>query len=233
MSAKEKIGRWLNRTKDALGLWALLPPSLVAIVSAYLANGVSWINQYGAWGWFMSGLAAFLTSSVAFALIARTKIWRVEARSRARTIGDSSPFDPMARVYENKRLYLRDLAPLGRRQVIGKTFINCEIIGPGAVVLGLRVSDKNPPPLMKNSGTFDVDCIEIDPSVRSQLAVEFYDCDFDGCKFYHMSLLFTERQNDTLHWITKDARQAVLPDVGGALTAYAMAKEETGDGKVG
>lgn len=226
MLAKEKFGRWLNRVRDALGLWALIPPSFVALVSAYLSTSVGWISQYGAWGWFMSGLVAFLVSSVAFALIARTKIWRVEARSRARTLGDSSPFDPMARVYENKRLYLRDLAPLGRRQVTDKTFINCEIIGPGTAVLGLRMKDTNPPPVFSECLTFDVDCIEVDGRIRSQLAVEFFDCDFRRCRFYHMSLLFIERQNDTLHWITKDSRQAVLLAVEGPKA------EDASDGKV-
>lgn len=211
MAAREVFDRWFTRLSNALGFWAVVPPSLVAIVSAYLASTVDWINDYGAWGWFMSGLVAFLLASVSFSLIARTRLWRVEARSRARVLGDSSPFDPMARVYENKRLFLRDLAPLGRRLVIGKTFINCEIIGPGAVVLGLRSDESKPFPVMRNSNTYDVDCIEIDPAQRSSLAVEFYDCDFDGCNFYHMSLLFTGRENDTLHWITKDSRQALLP----------------------
>lgn len=122
-------------------------------------------------------------------------------------MGDSSPFDPMARVYENKRLYLRDLAPVGRKQVVGKSFINCEIIGPGTAILGLRSSESKPFPVMKDSHTFDVDCIEFDPARQSNLAISFLDCDFAECKFYHMTLLFMSRENDTLNWITPDFRQ--------------------------
>ena len=93
--------------------------------------------------------------------------------------------------------------------MLNKSFINCEIIGPGTAVLGLRSNEAKPFPSFKDCLTFDVDCIEI--GAVSQLAVEFPDCDFDGCRFYHMTLLFLERGNDSLHWITKDSRQAVLP----------------------
>jgi hypothetical protein len=63
---------------------------------------------------------------------------------------------------------------------------------------------------MKSCNTFDVDCIEVDPAIRSQLAVAFMDCDFDGCSFYHMTLLFMTRDNDTLHWITPNFNQLSL-----------------------
>lgn len=171
----------------------------------------SGINQFGPFGWFASALVSFLISAIAFGVIARSRLWRVEARSRARTLGDSSPFDPMARVFESKRLYLRDLAPLGRKKVTGKSFINCEIIGPGTAVLLLQSDPSKPPNAFKDNHIFDVDCIEIDPKITSQLAIEFWDCDFKDCNFYHLSLLFIRRENDTLNWITKDSRQALLP----------------------
>jgi hypothetical protein len=62
-------------------------------------------------------------------MLAAGKNWRADARIKEHLSSDSSPFDPMAKVYENKRLFLKDLAPAGRRLVFGKTFINCEIIG--------------------------------------------------------------------------------------------------------
>lgn len=204
--------RWFGRAANAYAFSALIPSSLVAIVSAYLSTGVHWISQFGAWGWFTSGLSAFVLSSAAFALNARTRLWRIEAKSRERMVGDSSLFDPMARVYENKRLYLRDLAPLGRKKVIGKKFVNCEIIGPGTAVLGLRSGDQLPFPQMKNCATFDVDCIEIDRDVISQLAVAFVDCDFDECHFYSLTLLFLSRENESLHWITPKAAILTLED---------------------
>jgi hypothetical protein len=208
---------WLERLLGVgASIWTFLAPvvpgTVAAIVIGTASSSVAWLNQFGAFGWLVSGLIAFVLTAVAMALIAKARIWRIEAKARARQIGESSPFDPMARIYEGKRLYLRDLAPVGRKQVIDKKFVDCEIIGPGTAVLGLRSSDHKPFPQMKDSSTFDVDAVEIRSDVISQLAVAFVDCDFDGCKFYHMTLLFTERMNHNLHWITKPATPQLLED---------------------
>jgi hypothetical protein len=204
--------RWVNLAANAYTFWGIVPPGLLAVIGALLSTGVHWISQFGAFGWFMSGLLVFVLSSLGFGVLARTRLWRIESKSRNRMIGDSSHFDPMARVYENKRLYLRDLAPVGRRQVKKKKFIACEIIGPGTVVLGTKSSDKIPFPQMKDCNTFDVDCIEIAHNVRSQLAVDFLDCDFDGCSFYSLTLLFLVRENDSLHWITPVKGAPAMPE---------------------
>lgn len=205
------IDRWFSRGANAISFWQVLPAGALAVLSAYLSTGVAWINEnLGAWGWLMSGVLAFAVSSAGIGLLARARLWRLEAQARARVEDISSPFDPMNRVHEDKRLYLRDLAPLGRRSVIGKKFINCEIIGPGTVILGLRSSDQKPWPTFHMCETFDVDCVEIDAARQSALAISFPDCDFEGCRFYHMTMLFMGRTNDTLNWITPDFRQPPL-----------------------
>jgi hypothetical protein len=148
-------------------------------------------------------------------VLARAKYLKVETVARERTIGDGSPFDPMARVFENKRLYLRDLAPLGRRAVNGKKFINCEIIGPGTAIIGMRSSETKPWPKMDNCHTDDVDCVQIAPTAQSRLAVSFLDCDFESCNFFQMTLLFYQRQNENLYWITPSADEPQLLLEGG------------------
>lgn len=192
MAAKETIDRWFNRLANTVSFWTIVPPGILAVVSAVLASGVGLINQFGAWGWFTAGLVAFFLSSVAFALIARTKLWRFEAKRTALLAGDGSPFDPMASVYEGKRLYLRDLAPAGRNLVVGRTFINCEIIGPGTIIVGTRTSDSKPWPAITNTGMIDSDCIQIFPDAKSALAVNFLDCAFHDTRFFHLTLLFIE-----------------------------------------
>jgi hypothetical protein len=194
--------RWSNRLANYSALLPLVPASAFAVIAGYLSTGVQRISQFGAFGWFTTGFITFVLSGLAFAMFARARLWWIDARNRARLMSDSSPFDPMARVYEEKRLFLRDLAPVGRRQVFGKKFINCEIIGPGTALIGLRSSETRPFPKITDSRTYDVDCIQVDPTVASNLAIAFPDCDFEGCGFYHMTLLASERTNETLHWIT-------------------------------
>lgn len=209
-----KIGqifdRWLGRASGLYTFWTLAPAGTVAVLSAYLSTGVGWIAAMGPFGWFSAGVAGFFLSSVGFAAVSRTKLWRLETKRQARILGESSAFDPMARVYENKRIYILDLAPIGRRYVADKKFIDCEILGPGTAILGLRSNEQKPWPKMSDCNTYDVDVIQIDPLSKSNLAISFFDCDFENCNFYHMTLLFLERENQTLNWITPDHRQMNL-----------------------
>jgi hypothetical protein len=211
MGSKKIAHRWALRIYGFATVWSVVPPSIAAVLTAYLSTGVHWISQFGWFGIFLSGLVGYAVGAFGMAQTAKAKLLRISAEHRGIVHGESASFDPLAKVYENKRLYLRDLAPVGRRFVIGKTFINCEIIGPGSAVLGTRSSEQKPFPSIRDSATYDVDCIEIDPTKQSVLAIAFPDCDFIGCQFFHMTLLFMQRENDTLHWITKDSRQALLP----------------------
>jgi hypothetical protein len=213
---REIAVRAWNGIVGAATLWPLIPAGAIGVITGWLASGASWIGAFGTLGWLTVGFAFFAASYLTFAFgsaaLSRSKLWRIEVRERGRLAGESPSFDPMSTVYRDKQLYLRDLAPMGRKQVIGKRFINCELIGPGTAVLGMKSDIHGPDYLMRKVRTFDVDCIQIVAEPRSQLAIEFVDCDFDECKFYHMTLLFFERSNDTLHWITPDLRPpALLP----------------------
>ena len=94
--------------------------------------------------------------------------------------------------------------PSGRRKISGKKFINCEIIGPGSVVLNLRSSDARPWPEFRNNTFHDVDMIQIKDGANSNNAIYFWDCDFDGCNFYQMNLLFYRRGANNWNWITPE-----------------------------
>jgi hypothetical protein len=207
----KQFERWLSRGANMATFLPLIPAGVLAVIGGYLSAGVGWIAALGAFGAFVSGLMVFLVSAAAFALIAKTKLWRIEGRVRSMAIGHSSPFDPMATVYENKRLYLADIAPLNRRFVLHKKFIRCEIIGPGNVLIGLRENDTKPFPQVQNN-VFNEDCnfIEIQPGSDPKNTVAFVGCDFDGCTFWSLNLLWLERVNEGWNWITRSSAQSLL-----------------------
>lgn len=172
------------------------------------------------------------------ALLAKTRDWRADARIKERLTSDSSPFDPMQMVFQNKRLFLRDLAPPGRRIVTGKKFINCEIIGPGNLVVALRSSHDKPYPVFNGNTFWDVDCIQVVPDVPSANAIIFPDCDFDGCNFYHLNLLFLHRDDPdnsgNWNWITPRVPEAgalMGPPLEEKVGKMIEARAQTDDGK--
>ena len=140
--------RWFGRIANAATFWQFAPPGFFALIGGYLA----WFSHFSALVWFASGVVTFVVTAFGFGVIARTKLWRLDAKHRERVGGDSSAFDPMAKVHQNKRLFLRDLAPLGRQIVSDKKFINCEIIGPGNVIAAVRSKDTLPFPRLRITG---------------------------------------------------------------------------------
>lgn len=153
------------------------------------------------------GMLAF----AAFRLIWNgARVLKANAKARERLSSGSSVFDPMETVFQNKRLFLRDLVPPGRRAIKGRKFINCEIIGPGSLVVSLRTDDTKPYPPFQENIFWDVDMIQVEPGKLSNNAVYFPDCGFEGCHFYNLNLHFYERMTEEWYWITPDFKQPRL-----------------------
>ena len=188
---------WSNLSNFALlGGWLVSAgffPTLLALSreASPLAYGVA----------ALSGVAAFFVLRL---LYLSGRIMRATARHRERLTSGSSPFDPMEKVYRDKRLFLRDLAPLGRKEVKGRKFINCEIIGPGDIVIDMRSHESKPFPTMRDNTFHDVNLIQSAPAEGKMVhnAVFFPDCDFENCSFYSLNALFTHRAREDLNWIT-------------------------------
>lgn len=205
--------KWTNRITTTAALWTLLPAGAIGVLTGWASTSVDWINQLGWFGWVWSGILAFAVTALALAALGRTRLWRAEAKMQERLAGDSSAFDPMASVFEDKRLYLRDLVPPGRKFIVGKTFIRCEIIGPGTIKLMTRSNEQKPWPTMDNNLMHDSDCIEVDPQLTPQNAIFFPDCSFRDCYFFNLTLMFDMRADGVgWNWITPDHRQGILAD---------------------
>jgi len=93
---------------------------------------------------------------------------------------------------------------------MGKKFINCEIVGPGNIVVAVRSEVTRPFPDFSGNTFHDVDCIEINPAMVSNTAIYFFDCSFSDCNFYQLNLLFFGRLPTDWHWMTPDYAQPKL-----------------------
>jgi hypothetical protein len=196
-----KVLDWLGKFVNAYTAWTVGFPIIAGLISAYLSNSVSSIKALGPWGWLMAGITVSLAAAAILALIARAQLWRVEAKFKELLSGDSSKFDSMQQLFQDKRVFLRDLVPPGGRIIKGRKFINCEIIGPGNMIVMLKL-DKQSYPTFKDNTYHNVDFIQIDENKQSNTAIYFYDCDFDGCNFYSVNLLFYTRITEEWAWIT-------------------------------
>lgn len=181
-----------------------------------LSTGAT-LLQYGIAA--VAGLIAFAVFRVCWN---GARILKANAIARERLSSESSSFDPMAREFVDKRLFLRDLVPPGRRRLDGRKFLRCEIIGPGNIVVMLRSDETQPWPIFQHNIFNDVDMVQIAKAKLSNTAIYFPDCDFEHCHFFNVNLMFFERQNENWWWITPDPAQPTLLPDGAATAAVAF-----------
>lgn len=178
------IDRWLGRLSGAYTFSPLLPAGLVGVVFGFLSQGVEWISQFGLFGWLSAGICAFAITGFGFATVARAQLWRVESKGRTQLSGESSPLDPMEPIFRNKRIKIIDLINPYDQVVLNKKFIDCEIIGPANILIMFNRSK------FHNNNFERSDSIEIRDDAIPQNATNIVECDFEGCRFFKVSMLF-------------------------------------------
>jgi hypothetical protein len=206
--------KWLSlgTASDVLGVgqWCwdkispLVLPGIMAVVIGFLASGVHWVNQFGHFGWAVAALGAFFVSSAALALLAKAKMWRTMAKDRTRLSSDSSPFDPMDDIFQNKRIKITDLVNPYDQVVMNKKFINCELIGPANIFIVFTNAK------FANNNFDKSDAVEIRDNALPMNAIAFGNCDFEKCRFFKVTMLFqtsSRKFADTIisnmNWLTQ------------------------------
>jgi hypothetical protein len=197
---------WIDIGNIALVVaWALAAGMFAWGVSA---SGI--FDRYAPFSWIF---AAFVGAGLA-ALICHAGVaaYRQFIRSRydAKLVAKGGALDPLARTYERKRIYLNEFALPSKPLIEGRTFIECEIIGPANVVLvsGNTVTDQQLPVC---------DAFLIAAGSEPTNGYAFRNCIFRNCAFVRVTLMVmsaeleTARRMDWLRWIS------VSPEVGGEL----------------
>jgi hypothetical protein len=108
----------------------ILPGTIGALVTGWLAMGVEQINQYGWFGWWCAAFGGFFVVTLLYLLIGYARNLMVQADAMRKWAREVDRIDPMAKVFENKRIRVSDLAHPITGKIKGKTFRESEILGP-------------------------------------------------------------------------------------------------------
>jgi hypothetical protein len=127
--------RWLGRGS---AVWSfggpIVPGTLGAVVTGYLSSWVSWISQWGAFGWWCAALAGGIATSVIYVAGAVARDLYSTARSKEKWAREVDSINPMDKVFHGRRIRLADLVHPIRKNIKDKNFADCELIGPANIV---------------------------------------------------------------------------------------------------
>lgn len=178
----KRSGSWVWTNLGNLTWFAGLLASFALPAWAVRVTGI--MAEWAPASWVAAGFAGMAIAVPLFALFAWAKGRLVRARYDARLLAQGGEIDPLAKTFERKRIFLNEFVLPSLPYVEGKTFIDCEIVGPANLILrsgnsvtaqklpycdGYVLSDFNLP---NNGYVFD-------------------NCVFRGCSFNRVSLMLT------------------------------------------
>jgi len=175
---------------------------VIAIISAFFATGVVWINAFGPFGWIMAGLVGFVltTAGLYLTVSVRGKMEMISATRKWRDAVDI--FNPMDKQIDGKRIAIRDLMHPAHSFVNDKTITNCQLVGPATILLMSGTVD--------SCGFLNCDLVRIKDETMIYSAVAFKECILRKCEFINCTVLVPDNMFDAfksvrdVNFITKD-----------------------------
>lgn len=188
-------------------------------LTAWAAKETSLLAEYAPLSWIAAGLTAFLVVSLVYLVSSIARSVSIRARYNRNLYERSGFVDPMAKTFEGKRIFLADFCLPSDPYITGKTFINCEIVGPANLFLrlGNRVDENQFP---------HCDAVALSPEARFYNGITLDSCMFRGCSFKRITFMITPEEYKTnrdvewLNWISRPVdNQMSLPGTDASPTS--------------
>lgn len=194
---------------DSIGSIAklLIPATLVGALTGWAAWFAGLLQQYAPLSWVVAGLVGALIVTAILMAMSISRLWWVNTTLQKQFYQGGDKINPVETVFRNQRIKLEDLMAPTIRDLKGKTFHGCDLLGP--IVLS---------PI---GGHFDtchwIACDHVLVRLRpgrhgmlisnSQNSYSVVDCRFLNCRFFHVTFLLPETtfpimQNNHPNWIT-------------------------------
>ena len=154
---------------------------------SYLADISVWLQPWGPIGWGAAGLATFLVLLSVLTLIRMGSAWvrsKHEIASYSEKQRSSISVNPIDDLFERKRFLVSEFYHPFLEENTGKVFRECEIMGPGNVLLTGHTD--MPRPKFRQC-----EFVVVDPKKPMYSVVCFKDSSFVDCSFYRVSFFVT------------------------------------------
>jgi hypothetical protein len=199
---QERFGVFLDAVESRWSL-AAHAATLITVVgaTAWGAWAASIFSQYAPLSWITAGIVGgFLWAVIRLIWVAGYRI-KIRAQYDAKFIEHGGQFNPLDLTFERQRIYLNDFALPSNPLIEGKTFIDCEIIGP-AIIYFKSSNSANPirPPKL--------DAVWLHPNAIMQNHFTFDNCIFRNCSFQRITLFasienyYLWKDNTNVNWIS-------------------------------
>lgn len=190
LSLGEKIVTW---GPPLLGL------SGTSAISAWAAKTTTWLSSLGPIAWVGAGIVGGLSFLVGYRLWVASATGLQRIRLAKKFEVEKSPINPLDDTFTRLRIPLSAFEKPIPEAIQNKTFVDCEIYGPGVIAF-LGTSH------IANNGFFYCDLVKIRPDIFVRNVIAFNNVTMRNCKLYKITLLvppaLTNQFPEGDQWIT-------------------------------
>ncbi|MBL6600016.1 MAG: hypothetical protein ISP41_14085 [Alphaproteobacteria bacterium] len=171
-----------------------------ATLPAWAVSAMEIFSQYAPLSWIAAGFVGFIVFCVGFLVYSKAHQIYVRSRFNARSISSGAYVDPMAKMFERKRIFLSDFCLPSSQVINDKNFVDCEIIGPAN--LYLAYGNKADEPVLPKC-----DATVLFPGAKFFNGITLIDCNFRRCSFQRVTFFVSDAEYplvknlDWLNWI--------------------------------
>ncbi|WP_425039382.1 hypothetical protein [Primorskyibacter sp. S187A] len=200
------------RLSLATVIWSLLVPAGSFALPAWATKATGVFSEYAPLSWVVAGFGGLLCYALAVFIYGTGQQRSVRSRYDAKFMQETGGIDPLATVFEAKRIYLNDFVLPSNPVIMGKTFVNCEIVGPANLYLEVGNG-------IDNVWPDKVDAVALSGDNKFYNGFLVRDCRFRGCRFHRTTLFFEPKESlavqhlEWLNWISPLPSQDLHPGV--------------------
>ena len=168
---------------QAIEHWPVLALSLSGAAGGVLAALTSWLHAYGPIAWGGAAIVGAGAAAVIYWLFMKAKVMSASADYDRAMATVPVTVNPLKSSFENERVRLSVFFSAHAVVRTSKTFRNCEIYGPGALVV---LEDCT----LRGCGFTQCDLVALPERTPVYTAVGFRRTAFEDCKFFNVTMFF-------------------------------------------
>lgn len=233
-----RLNRLLSGIEWRWSLWSFIQAAgLVSgvVLPAWATHATGLFVEYSPLSWVLAGMTGFFVISVCYTIFMFGRRLRIRAKYDEKHLQDDTEINPLDKTFEGKRIFLNSFVLPSHPFIQNKTFIDCEIIGPGNIYLR---QDNSVTKMLEPK----IDTVYLEKNVQFYNGFVFDDCLFKNCSFQRVTLFVRNEEyngfahNLFLNWISPTPATINFPELpfepahlGRALDEFSLEDEDRGN----
>jgi hypothetical protein len=116
-------------------LWPLLGGSIMTALAGWATYATELFRAYAPFSWVCAAFLGVLIWVLSYAIWAWARLWTINGAIKQDFYKSSDRINPMDITFTQRRINIYDLVSPIDQSIKGKTFIDCEFIGPANIFI--------------------------------------------------------------------------------------------------